>query len=158
MIDWAVVWRQVNTILIYIYDDFRLINAIKHRCLLYLFLNYFCDTLTSSGIPYGVRSGYSFNLSINNKLCLKRSGVAMGVRFFKNETIVYLPLSKGELLRNICVTDDNGYVPFVVVQIPPFPHSWLIIGIVFSHIINRSNIIGAGTAYTSKATEFTPSF
>jgi hypothetical protein len=26
-------------------------------------------------------------------------------------------------LRNICVTNDHGYVPFVVITISPFPHS-----------------------------------
>ena len=79
----------------------------------------------------------------------------MGVRFFNHETIVCLPYSKGELLRNICVTDDHWCVPFVVVKISPFPRSWLIIGFFFSHIINMSDIIGAGTAYTYRAPEFT---
>jgi hypothetical protein len=29
-------------------------------------------------------------------------------------------------LRNICVTNDHGYVPFVVCIARSFPHSWLI--------------------------------
>ena len=33
-------------------------------------------------------------------------------------------------LRNICVTNENGYVPFVVITIRFFPHSWLINGFV----------------------------
>jgi hypothetical protein len=31
---------------------------------------------------------------------------------------------------NICVANEHGYVPFVVITIQSFPHSWLIIGLV----------------------------
>jgi hypothetical protein len=31
-------------------------------------------------------------------------------------------------LWNICVTNDYGYVPFVVITFRSFPHSWLITG------------------------------
>jgi hypothetical protein len=27
-------------------------------------------------------------------------------------------------LRNICVKNDHGYIPFVVITMQPFPHSW----------------------------------
>jgi hypothetical protein len=33
-------------------------------------------------------------------------------------------------LRNICITNDNGYVPLVVSTSRSFPHSWLITGFV----------------------------
>ena len=33
-------------------------------------------------------------------------------------------------LRNICVTDDHGYVPLVVSTFRPFPHSWFVTGFV----------------------------
>jgi len=36
----------------------------------------------------------------------------------------------GWQLRSICVTNDHGYVPFVVITIWTFPHSWLITGFV----------------------------
>jgi hypothetical protein len=36
----------------------------------------------------------------------------------------------GWLLQNIYVTNDHGYVPFVIVTIWSFPHSWLITGFV----------------------------
>jgi hypothetical protein len=34
------------------------------------------------------------------------------------------------LLRNVCVTNDHGWVSFVVIIIQPFPHSRLITGFV----------------------------
>ena len=33
-------------------------------------------------------------------------------------------------LRNICVTSDHGYVPLVVNNSRPFPHAWLVTGLV----------------------------
>jgi hypothetical protein len=36
----------------------------------------------------------------------------------------------GRMLRSICVTNDHWYVPFVVIIIRSFPHSWLINGFV----------------------------
>jgi hypothetical protein len=32
-------------------------------------------------------------------------------------------------IRNICVTNDHGYVPLVVNTSLAFPHSWLITGL-----------------------------
>jgi hypothetical protein len=36
------------------------------------------------------------------------------------------PLYTMTWLRNVCVINDHGYVPFVVITIWFFPHSWLI--------------------------------
>jgi len=33
-------------------------------------------------------------------------------------------------LRNICDTNDHGYLPFIVFTIRSFPHSWHITGYV----------------------------
>jgi hypothetical protein len=33
-------------------------------------------------------------------------------------------------LKNICVTNDHGYVPLVVSNSRPFPHAWLVTGLV----------------------------
>ena len=58
---------------------------------------------------------------------------------------------------NICVTNDHGYVPLVVITIRSFPHSCLIM-----LYCNKSNttdgISGSRTAYPSREPQFTPFF
>ena len=48
----------------------------------------------------------------------------------------------------VCVTNDHGYVPFVVITIGFFPHSWLITGFVKSGTMGVT--CGAGAAYPSE--------
>jgi hypothetical protein len=60
-------------------------------------------------------------------------------------------------LWNNCVTNDNGYVPLVLSTSRSFPHSWLITGFVTTHNTTGATS-GAGTAYSSGASEFTPCF
>jgi hypothetical protein len=60
-------------------------------------------------------------------------------------------------LWNNCVTNDNGYVPLVLSTSRSFPHSWLITGFVTTHNTTGATS-GAGTAYPSGASEFTPCF
>ena len=43
--------------------------------------------------------------------------------------------------RNICVTNDNRYVLFVVITIRSFPHSWLNIGCVTSETRRLPNVV-----------------
>ena len=56
----------------------------------------------------------------------------------------------------ICVTNDHGYVPFVVITIWPFPHSRFITR--FVKRLTWQAPYGAGAAYPSGAPEFTPGF
>jgi hypothetical protein len=58
-------------------------------------------------------------------------------------------------LRNISVTNDYGYIPFVVFTIRFFP-LFFITGVVTR--VTRIAACGAGIAYTSEAPELTPSF
>ena len=62
--------------------------------------------------------------------------------------VLLSPLWSGWLLRNICVTNDHGYVPSVIIAVRSFPHSWL-----YHRICDKSNTMGAtngaGTAYPS---------
>ena len=58
-------------------------------------------------------------------------------------------------LWNICVTNDYGYVPRIVNTSWSFPHSWLIIEYV-TRLTTTDATSGAGTAYLSAASEFTP--
>jgi hypothetical protein len=44
--------------------------------------------------------------------------------------VLWLPPWPGEPLQNICVRNDYGYVPVVVIAIWLFPHSWYITGFV----------------------------
>jgi len=47
----------------------------------------------------------------------------------------------GKMLRNICVTNDHGYVPLVVSTFRSFPHSWLIIRFV-TRVTRRVSLVG----------------
>ena len=62
----------------------------------------------------------------------------------------------GRPLWNICVTNDHGYVPLVVNTSRSFPHSWH--HLVCNYIDTTGVTSGAGTAYHSRAFEFTPGF
>ena len=58
-------------------------------------------------------------------------------------------------LRDICVTNDHGYLPFVKITIQSFPHSWLI-----SRVCIKSNTTdgtyGAVTTYPYETPESSP--
>ena len=58
---------------------------------------------------------------------------------------------------DIIFTNDLGNVPFVIITIPCFPHSWTC-----HRFSNKSNTMdgtcGAGTTYPSGTPEFTPCF
>ena len=56
----------------------------------------------------------------------------------------------------ICVTNDHGFVSFVVITIWPFSHSWFITR--FVKRLTWQAPYGAGAAYPSGAPEFTPGF
>jgi hypothetical protein len=44
-------------------------------------------------------------------------------------------------LRNICVTNDDGFFPFVVITIRPSPYYWLIIGFL-TRVTRRVPLVG----------------
>ena len=47
--------------------------------------------------------------------------------YIQPSSSIFLNLSTRKV-RNFCVTNDRGYIPFVVITIRSFPHSWLITG------------------------------
>ena len=57
------------------------------------------------------------------------------------------------MLCSICVTNGPGYVPFVVITILSFPHSWLITGFVAREYYMGATC-GTGNAYPSGAPFF----
>ena len=52
------------------------------------------------------------------------------IKFITDSKVLHLPPWLGWPLRNICVTNDHGYVPLVINTSQSFPHSWLISGFV----------------------------
>jgi hypothetical protein len=61
------------------------------------------------------------------RICSKQGSIYFEVI---TSTILRSPPWLGRPLRNICVTNDHGYVPLVVSIFRSFPHSWLITGFV----------------------------
>jgi len=61
------------------------------------------------------------------RICSKQGSTHIEVII---STVLRLPPWLGWPLRNICVTNDHGYVPFVVSTSRSFPRSWLITGFV----------------------------
>jgi hypothetical protein len=47
--------------------------------------------------------------------------------YIQPSSSIFLNLSTRKV-RNFCVTNDHGYIPFVVITIRSIPHSWLITG------------------------------
>jgi len=48
--------------------------------------------------------------------------------------VLVLPPRLGPPLHNVCVTNDRGYVWFVVITIRSFTHSWFITGFVITWV------------------------
>jgi hypothetical protein len=71
--------------------------------------------------------------------------------------IVRSPPWLGWPLWNICVTNDQGYVPLVVNTSRPFPHSWLITGFV-TRLTRRVSHVEQELTTLPGTPEFTPVF
>ena len=67
---------------------------------------------------------------------------------------IFSCVAQGSTLWNICVTNDNGYVPLIINTSRFFPHSRLITG----YVSMTGITCGAATTYPSGAREFNPSF
>jgi hypothetical protein len=111
---------------------------------------------TSSEISYQLRDIYSIC-----RCCWKVATYKWKVHNGKIEIIsfvVRLPLWFGWPLWNICVTNDHGYVPFVVNTSRSFLSSFMTYHRVCNKINTTGPTSGAGTAYHSGAHEFTQVF
>ena len=74
-----------------------------------------------------IKGGNSYNIYILGSYWTKGSSWLSWSHHFEGFTIATMTWFT---LRNICVTNDHGYVPFVVNTSQSFPHSWLITGFV----------------------------
>jgi hypothetical protein len=76
-------------------------------------------------------------------------------QYFEGFTVATMSLLT---VTQFCVTNEYGYVPFIVITIRLFHHWWIIIGFA-ARVSNMTGAIsGAGTAHPSGILEFTPEF
>ena len=97
---------------------------------LFTFLCYVVVCLSSSYVYSNVAIGYQYIYLIVYIKTITESILWLTQCRQQAQSIHNYTVSSGTLvsLWNICVTNDDGYVPLVVIRMSPFPHYLLIVG------------------------------
>ena len=94
----------------------------------------------------------SYHDSVDRGLLLTRKLLKQGF------LVVKLKSTLGRIYGLICVTEDYGYVPFVVITIRSFHQSVMTFHQVCINSSTKDVTCGAGTAYPSGTSKFTSVF